>query len=101
MPSSIKIKFPRLNYNREKLKEYKKKNLSIKDKQIAKLSKKIIFCKKCVTSSQRPRIKFDKDGVCGPCRYAEKKFGEFYEPITLRPTSELGLNYKLPTIDDD
>jgi len=33
--------------------------------------------------------------------YAEKKFGEFYEPITLRPTSELGLNYKLPTIDDD
>jgi len=76
MPSSIKIKFPKLNYNKEKLKEYRKKNLSIKDKQIAKLSKKIFFCKKCVTSNQRPRIKFDKNGVCAPCRYAEKKFGD-------------------------
>ena len=74
MPSSIKIKFPKLNYNKEKLKEYRKKNLSIKDKQIAKLSKKIFFCKKCVTSNQRPRMEFDDKGICNACRYAEKKF---------------------------
>ena len=28
--------------------------------------------------------------------YGDKKIGEFFEPITLRPISELGLKYKLP-----
>tara|TARA_Y100001970_G_C14020912_1_gene743479 strand:+ start:191 stop:985 length:795 start_codon:yes stop_codon:yes gene_type:complete len=28
--------------------------------------------------------------------YADKKIGEFYEPITVRPISELGFNYKFP-----
>ena len=31
--------------------------------------------------------------------YADKKIGEFYEPITLRICSKLGLQYKLPKID--
>ena len=30
--------------------------------------------------------------------YADKKIGEFFEPITLRPMSNLGMNYKLPDI---
>ncbi len=30
--------------------------------------------------------------------YADKKIGEFYEPITLRPMSELGFDYKLPKL---
>ena len=30
--------------------------------------------------------------------YADKKLGEFFEPITLKPVSQFGLNYKLPTI---
>ncbi len=30
--------------------------------------------------------------------YADKKIGEFYEPITVRPISELGFNYKFPKL---
>ena len=30
--------------------------------------------------------------------YSDKKIGEFYEPITLRPMSELGFDYKLPEL---
>ena len=33
----------------------------------------IKFCKKCVMSNQRPRISFDKDGICAPCNYTELK----------------------------
>ena len=35
-------------------------------------------------------------GVFTP--YADKKVGEFFEPITLRQVSDLGLNYKLPNV---
>ena len=31
------------------------------------------FCKKCTVSNQRPRITFDKNGVCSACNYAEYK----------------------------
>jgi|TARA_B100001971_G_scaffold5268_1_gene4357 N-acetyl sugar amidotransferase len=31
------------------------------------------YCRKCVISTQRPRIHFDEDGVCSACRFAEKK----------------------------
>ena len=37
------------------------------------LPRKVRFCKKCVISNQRPRITFDKDGVCTACRFAEYK----------------------------
>jgi len=37
------------------------------------LPKEVIFCKKCVISNQRPRIVFDKEGVCNACRYFEYK----------------------------
>lgn len=43
------------------------------DAQLAELDKEIFFCKKCVTSNQRPRITFDDEGICGACRYAEEK----------------------------
>ncbi len=43
------------------------------DAQLSKLDKEIFFCKKCVTSNQRPRITFDDDCVCSACRYAEEK----------------------------
>jgi N-acetyl sugar amidotransferase len=35
--------------------------------------KDIFFCTKCVVSSQRPRITFNKDGVCSACQYAHEK----------------------------
>ena len=31
------------------------------------------FCKRCVTSNQRPRIVFDDKGICSACRFAEHK----------------------------
>lgn len=33
--------------------------------------------------------------------YADKKLGEFFEPITLRPATRLGLDYRLPGGFDD
>ena len=41
--------------------------------QFKDLPKEVKFCKKCVMSNQRPRISFDKEGVCQPCRYTENK----------------------------
>ena len=37
------------------------------------LPKEVKFCKKCVISNQRPRIKFNSEGICGPCEYFEYK----------------------------
>ena len=48
---------------------YEKKNVS----KIYSLPKKVVFCKKCVISNQRPRIVFDKNGVCTACNYFEYK----------------------------
>jgi N-acetyl sugar amidotransferase len=38
-----------------------------------KLPADVIFCKKCTVSNQRPRITFDKHGVCSACNFAEFK----------------------------
>lgn len=46
------------------------------DKQLQNRPKEIIFCKKCVVSNQRPRIIFDKNGVCGACNFAHHKHQE-------------------------
>jgi N-acetyl sugar amidotransferase len=34
---------------------------------------KIIICKTCLMPSSRPRIKFETDGICNACKYADKK----------------------------
>lgn len=31
------------------------------------------FCKRCVVSNQRPRIRLDEQNICSACRFAEKK----------------------------
>lgn len=36
-------------------------------------AEEIRFCKRCVVSNQRPRIRFDAEGVCSACRFAERK----------------------------
>jgi len=43
------------------------------DKQITQLPKKIVFCKNCVVSNQRPRIQFDEKGTCSACKFANEK----------------------------
>lgn len=45
----------------------------ISDRQLWALPQEVKFCKRCVMSNQRPRIQFDAEGICSPCRYAEKK----------------------------
>jgi N-acetyl sugar amidotransferase len=37
------------------------------------LPKEIKYCKRCVMSNQRPRIKFDQNGICAPCNYFDFK----------------------------
>jgi len=34
---------------------------------------KVVYCKKCVISNQRPRMQFDDNGICGQCLYYEYK----------------------------
>lgn len=43
------------------------------DDQLRYQETKVIFCKKCVVSNQRPRTILDAEGVCNACRYAERK----------------------------
>jgi len=43
------------------------------ESQFNSLPKKIKFCKKCVMPNQRPRIKFNENGICDPCSYSEKE----------------------------
>ncbi len=68
----MKYKFPKLNIDETKYRQYEFKT---KDRQLKLLPQKILFCKKCVISNQRPRTEFDADGICNACKYAEKKFG--------------------------
>jgi len=37
------------------------------------LPEKVIFCKECTISNQRPRITFDNSGVCSACNFAKYK----------------------------
>ena len=48
------------------------------DKQLEHLPKDVKFCKTCVVSNQRPRIKWDikEEGVCSACDYAYEKDNE-------------------------
>ena len=63
-----------LEIDKIKYEKFKKKNQTIFDKQLQTLPKKIQFCKKCITSNQRPRTDFNEEGICSACVYAEKKF---------------------------
>jgi N-acetyl sugar amidotransferase len=49
-----------------------KKNVS----ELYNMPRKVIFCKKCTISNQRPRITFDNDGVCSACQFSEIKNNE-------------------------
>ena len=42
-------------------------------KEMYKLPEKVVFCKECTISNQRPRITFDSLGVCSACNFAKHK----------------------------
>ena len=43
------------------------------DKQFSDIPKEVIFCKNCVVSNQRPRTRFNKEGICSACEWAYEK----------------------------
>jgi len=43
------------------------------DRQIDEQPKEVFYCTKCVNSNQRPRMRFDENGVCDACQYAWEK----------------------------
>lgn len=43
------------------------------EKQIKQIPKKIVWCKSCVISNARPRISFNKDGICFACENKDYK----------------------------
>ena len=45
----------------------------ILDRQLENRPKNVFFCKSCVLSNQRPRLMFNKDGVCTACQFAYEK----------------------------
>ena len=50
--------------------------MKIENKNLIKkynLPRNVVFCKKCTISNQRPRLKFDENGVCSACSYANYK----------------------------
>jgi N-acetyl sugar amidotransferase len=42
-------------------------------KLMYKLPEKVLFCKRCVMSNQRPRITFDDKGICSACNFSDYK----------------------------
>lgn len=42
-------------------------------KELYNLPEKVLFCKRCTISNQRPRITFNDECVCSACQYAEYK----------------------------
>ena len=66
MKNYIKTQYQNLDY-------YKLSFDSNLEKQLEKIPTDVKFCKKCVVSNQRPRIVFDKNGVCGACSWSEEK----------------------------
>jgi len=54
----------------------KSKTIKTLDKQLSYNPKEVKYCTKCVVSNQRPRITFNKNGVCSACQYAHHKYNE-------------------------
>lgn len=48
-------------------------NLINLDNQFPELPKQVKFCKRCVVSNQKPRLRFDENGVCAACEWARIK----------------------------
>ncbi|MBI4370279.1 MAG: N-acetyl sugar amidotransferase [Elusimicrobia bacterium] len=43
------------------------------DRQLEKLPKEVVFCRNCVVSNQRPRTRFNEEGICSACQWAYEK----------------------------
>ncbi len=65
------------------------KKIKILDKQLDKLPSKVLFCKNCIVSNQRPRISFNKKGICSACEWSFEKNNKVNWKIREKELSEL------------
>lgn len=47
--------------------------MKIFEKQLINIPKKVIWCKRCTMSNQRPRIVFDENNICTACHNLDYK----------------------------
>ena len=52
---------------------HKKSPKIFRNLRLINSDKKVVYCKKCVLSNQRPRTMFNEEGICAPCLYTEFK----------------------------
>lgn len=43
------------------------------DRQLTLLPTEVVFCRNCVVSNQRPRTRFNDEGICSACQWAYEK----------------------------
>ena len=43
------------------------------DRQFEELPKEVVYCRNCVVSNQRPRTRFNAEGVCSACQWSFEK----------------------------
>jgi N-acetyl sugar amidotransferase len=58
------------------------------------LPSEVFFCKECTISNQRPRISFNKDGVCSACQYSKVKNNDIDWSIRNKELTELCNKYR-------
>ena len=46
------------------------------ERQIASQPVEVVYCKSCVLSNQRPRVRIDEEGVCSACRFREHEWNQ-------------------------
>ncbi len=44
-----------------------------KESHLKNIPRKVVWCKRCLMSNQRPRIKFDRNDICSACNYHDYK----------------------------
>jgi N-acetyl sugar amidotransferase len=53
--------------------ETEKADALFKNLHVINPDEKIVYCKRCVLSNQRPRVQFNDEGICGQCLYNDYK----------------------------
>ena len=43
------------------------------DRQYSDIPEEVVFCRNCVVSNQRPRTRFNEEGICSACQWAWEK----------------------------
>ena len=58
------------------------------------MKKSIFFCTKCLNSNLRPRLTFDRNGICDACQYSDKKYNSINWETRNRMLRDLCRKYR-------